>query len=139
MPIRVQLIVVVALIALGGLVLSVPGDSEGSVLVPISPGHGLSVVDLVGATLLSVGATWLEVLLIWRLPDLRLGGRTLFGLGLLAGFGLGLLIAAVYLWFWWWAVGAGLCTVALAVLTVRAFTVGLAGRTAESSSVRAAQ
>jgi hypothetical protein len=119
MPMRIQGIVVAALVLVGGALLAVPGGSEGDVLVPISPGHGLSAVDLAGAVLVAAGVSWLEVILIRRLPALRLGARTLFGLGLVAGLGLGLLIASVFTGFWWWAVGAGLFTLILATLTVR--------------------
>jgi hypothetical protein len=119
MPMRIQSIVVAALVLVGGALLAVPGGSEGDVLVPISPGHGLSAVDLTGAGLIAVGITWLEVILVRRLPTLRLGARTLFGLGLVAGLGLGLLIASVFTGFWWWVVGAGLFTLILATLTVR--------------------
>lgn len=120
MPMRIQMRVIVALVLLGGAALAVPGGSEGEVLVPISPGHGLSVVDFAGAGVLTIGVVWLEVILIRQLPSLRFGARTLFGTGLLAGLGLGLLIASVFQGFWWWAVGAGLFTVILATLTVRA-------------------
>jgi heme exporter protein D len=41
----------------------------------------------------------------------------LFGLGLLAGLGAGLLIASVFSgFFWWWAVGATALGVALLIL-----------------------
>ncbi|MEG3635207.1 hypothetical protein [Micromonospora palythoicola] len=77
-------------------ILFIPAGDEGRVLVPISKGHGLSAVDGVGAALLAVGGTWLEVLVVRRLPYLALPPRALFGLGLLAGLGMGLLIASVF-------------------------------------------
>jgi amino acid permease len=73
-----------------------PTSVEGRVLVPISEGHGLSILDTVGAVLLAAAGTWLDVLLVRRLPGLRLAPRTPFGLGLLASLGLGLVLASVY-------------------------------------------
>ena len=110
------------LIVAGVGVLAVPAAGEGPVLVPISEGHGLSAVDAVGACLLALAGTWLEVLIVWRLPHLALPPRALFGLGLLAGIGIGLVVASVFSgFFWWWAVGAatlGVAVLILAVLTV---------------------
>jgi hypothetical protein len=104
-------------LALTGLVLLfVPASSEGPVLVPISEGHGLSALDSAGAALLAVAVTWLEVLIVWRLPHFALSPRPLFGLGLLAGIGTGLVVASVFTGFWWWAVGAGAVGVAALVL-----------------------
>lgn len=120
MPTKVQASIITALVVAGAASLAVPGTLEGPVLVPISTGHGLSAVDSAGAAFLAVGITWLEAILLIRLPRLRLGARTLFGTGLLAGLGLGLLLASVFTGFWWWAVGAGLFTLVLAGLTVGA-------------------
>jgi hypothetical protein len=120
MTTKIQAFVIAALVVAGAAALALPGALEGPVLVPISTGHGLSAVDSVGAASLAVGITWLEAILLIRLPRLRLGARTLFGTGLLAGLGLGLLLASVYTAFWWWAVGAALFTVVLAGLTVGA-------------------
>lgn len=120
---RSQVAVTALLIVAGVLVLFVPAGGEGRVLVPVSEGHGLSAVDGVGAALLAVGGTWLEVLVVRRLPYLALPPRALFGLGLLAGLGIGLLIASVFSgFFWWWAVGAaalGVAVLVLAPLTAR--------------------
>ncbi|MEU8258583.1 hypothetical protein AB0C06_30445 [Micromonospora inaquosa] len=120
---RKQVVTAALLIIAGVLLLFVPAGSEGSVLVPISEGHGLSAVDGVGAALLAVGGTWLEVLVVRRLPHLALPPRALFALGLLAGLGVGLLIASVFSgFFWWWAVGAttlGLAVLVLVPLTAR--------------------
>lgn len=114
---RTQVAASALLIVTGVLVLFVPAGDEGRVLVPISEGHGLSAVDAVGAILLAVGGTWLEVLVVRRLPYLALRPRALFGLGLLAGLGAGLLIASVFSgFFWWWAVGAAVLGVAVVVL-----------------------
>ncbi|RZT80591.1 hypothetical protein EV382_3847 [Micromonospora violae] len=120
---RGQVVTAALLVVAGVLVLFVPAGNEGTVLAPISEGHGLSAVDAVGAALLTVGGTWLEVLVVRRLPYLALPPRALFGLGLLAGLGVGLLIASVFSgFFWWWAVGAallGIATVVLVPLTAR--------------------
>ncbi|SCF12736.1 hypothetical protein GA0070607_5865 [Micromonospora coriariae] len=120
---RTQVAVTALLVVAGVLILFVPAGDEGRVLVPISEGHGLSAVDAVGAALLAVGGTWLEVLVVRRLPYLALPPRALFGLGLLAGLGVGLLIASVFSgFFWWWAVGAttlGVAVLVLVTLTAR--------------------
>ena len=121
-PYRAQVAICALLIVAGIGVLAVPAAGEGPVLVPISEGHGLSAVDAVGACLLALAGTWLEVLIVWRLPHLALPPRALFGLGLLAGIGIGLVVASVFSgFFWWWAVGAatlGVAVLILAVLTV---------------------
>jgi hypothetical protein len=68
---------------------------------------------------LAAAGTWLDVLLVRRLPGLGLAPRTLFGLGLLAGLGLGLVLASVYgEFFWWWAIGAAALGVAVLVLAL---------------------
>ena len=102
---------------------AVPTRFEGSVVLPVSPGHGLSTVDLLAAVPLMAGATWLEVGL-WRRR------RTLLSLatrqpGTLAiwafagGLGLGLLLASAFSTFWWWwAVGAALFATMLVVAAV---------------------
>lgn len=114
---RGQVVAAALLIVAGVLVLLVPAGDEGRVLVPISEGHGLSAVDGVGATLLACGGTWLEVLVVRRMPYLALPPRALFALGLLAGLGVGLLVASVFSgFFWWWAVGATTLGVAVLVL-----------------------
>ncbi|MEO3771718.1 hypothetical protein [Micromonospora sp. B9E7] len=112
-----QVAITALLIVAGVLILFVPSSDEGRVLVPLSEGHGLSAVDVVGAALLALGGTWLEVLVVRRLPHLALAPRTLFALGLLAGLGIGLLVASVFSgFFWWWAVGASALGVAVLVL-----------------------
>ncbi|GAB3338661.1 hypothetical protein RMN56_18985 [Micromonospora halotolerans] len=120
---RTQVTVTALLIVAGVLILLIPAGDEGPVLVPVSEGHGLSAVDAAGAALLAVGGTWLEVLVVRRLPHLALPPRALFGLGLLAGLGVGLLVASVFSgFFWWWAIGAaalGVAVLVLAPLTAR--------------------
>ncbi|MGW9196606.1 hypothetical protein [Micromonospora chersina] len=114
---RTQVAITALLVVAGVLILFVPAGEEGRVLVPVGEGHGLSAVDGVGAALLALGGTWLEVLVVRRLPYLALPPRALFGLGLLAGLGMGLLIASVFSgFFWWWAIGATTLGVAVLVL-----------------------
>ncbi|WP_328416021.1 hypothetical protein OG470_25100 [Micromonospora sp. NBC_00389] len=114
---RTQVAITALLIVTGVLILFVPASNEGRVLVPLSEGHGLSAVDVVGAALLAFGGTWLEVLVVRRLPHLALPPRALFALGLLAGLGIGLLIASAFSgFFWWWAVGATALGVAVLIL-----------------------
>jgi hypothetical protein len=105
------------LFALALLLFVVPAGLEGPVLVPISPGHGLSLVDavalvpLLAGTGLLLGGLWqrrqrLEAALARRPWPAR---AAVF----LAGLGLGLLVASVFTFFWWWAVGAALLTATL--------------------------
>jgi hypothetical protein len=116
---RRQVLGCVVLLLVGGGLLAVPAGGEGRVLVPISAGHGLSALDAAGALLLAIGATWLEVLVVMRLPRLGLPPRGLFGLGLLAGLGVGLVLASVFTgFFWWWAFGAAAAGLALAALVI---------------------
>jgi hypothetical protein len=119
-PYRRQVAICGAFIAVGVTVLAIPSRYEGRVLLPISEGHGLSAVDTAGAVLLAVAGTWLEVLVVRRLPHLALSPRALFGLGLVAGLGVGLVIASVFSdFFWWWAVGAAsLGAIALVLVTL---------------------
>ncbi|GIG60138.1 hypothetical protein Lfu02_45100 [Longispora fulva] len=122
MPVRVQFTLALLLVAFGGAVLAMPAGFEGPALVQLGARHAVSLVDLVGAVPLALGGTWLEILIVLRLPRLRLGPRTLLGLGFAAGLGLGLVLASVYQGYWWWAIGAGAFAVVLAGLTVRALT-----------------
>jgi len=114
---RRQVLVCGVLLFAGFAALAIPAGGEGRVLVPISEGHGLSAIDSVGALLLAVALTWLEVLVVRRLPHAGLSARSVFGLGLLAGLGVGLLLASAFSgFFWWWAVGAAAFGVALLTL-----------------------
>jgi hypothetical protein len=105
------------LFALALILFLVPAGLEGRLLVPISPGHGLSLVDVVAlvpllaGTGLLAGGFWkrrrqLEAALTRR-PSLASAGA------FVAGLGLGLLIASVFVFFWWWAIGAALLTAIL--------------------------
>jgi hypothetical protein len=109
-------------LALAFALFAVPARFEGPVLVPISPGHGLALIDVValvpllGGLALLVGGLWqrrerLDAALTRRPWAARVGA---FAVGL----GLGLLIASVFVFFWWWAIGAGLLTAMLLTAAV---------------------
>jgi hypothetical protein len=110
------------LLGLALALFAVPGRFEGPLLVAISPGHGLALVDVVALVPLLGGLALLFGGLCRRRE--RLGaalrrrpgaaGAVVFG----AGMGLGLLIASVFVFFWWWAIGAVLVTAALAAAVV---------------------
>ena len=110
------------LFALAMVLFVVPAGLEGPVLVPISPGHGLSLVDVVAlvpllaGTGLLAGGLWqrrqkLDAALTRR-PWLAIAGA------LVAGLGLGLLVASVFAFFWWWAIGAALLAATLLAAAV---------------------
>jgi hypothetical protein len=105
------------LFALAFLLFAVPARAEGPVLVPISPGHGLALIDVVALVpllagmVLLLGGLWrrrerLDAALAHRPWSARAGAFA-------AGLGLGLLVASVLVFFWWWAIGAGLLTATL--------------------------
>ena len=103
----------------GGLVviaialLAAPARVEGPVLVPISPGHALAVLDSVALIPLLAGLAWLYWG-VWvrryRLYDAVRASPAKGGLGAFAaGLGIGLLLASAFSTFWWWwAIGATL-------------------------------
>jgi hypothetical protein len=94
----------------------VPARLEGPVVVPISPGRGLSLVEValmpsLAGTGLLAGGLWqrrqrLDAALTRRPWSARVGA-------FVAGLGLGLLVASVFAFFWWWAIGAALLTATL--------------------------
>jgi hypothetical protein len=98
-------------IGVGLVTLAAPTAIEGPVILPISPGHALSVLDAIGVLPLLSGSFFLYRGLWRRRMPLRAvafnapaRAGTLFFVG---GFGLGLLIASAFsAFFWWWAVGA---------------------------------
>ena len=112
------------LFALALLLFVVPATLEGPVLVPISQGHGLSLVDvlalvpLLAGTALLAGGLWQRR----RGLDAALGRRPWLARAgaLVAGLGLGLLVASVYAFFWWWAIGAALLSATLLAAAVLA-------------------
>ena len=100
-----------ALVILGLLLLAMPSRWEGGVLLPISPGHALSALDVAGVVPLIIGMCWIHIGLWQRRERLWqwLGSQRQIGAVFLvvAGFGLGTLLASVFSqFFWWWAVGA---------------------------------
>src|SRR4029450_9006213 len=102
------------LFALALILFVIPAGLEGPVLVPISSGHGLSLVDVVALVPLLAGTGLLAGGLWQRRQQLgtALMRRARFGWAgaFVAGLGLGLLLASVFVFFWWWAIGAALLT-----------------------------
>ena len=103
-----------SLFALALILFVLPAGLEGPVLVPISPGHGLSLVDVVALVPLLAG-TGLLAGGLWQRRQ-RLGAALTrkawcaWAGAFVAGLGLGLLVASVFVLFWWWAIGAALLT-----------------------------
>src|SRR5919107_1767032 len=129
------------LLALAFALFAVPARFEGPVLVPISPGHGLALIDVVallpllGGLALLVGGLWqrrerLDAALGRRPWAARIGA---FAVGL----GLGLLLASVFVFFWWGAIGAGLLTAMLVTAAVVASGSERAGEQSRSSRMAA--
>jgi hypothetical protein len=103
----------IAAIALGLVILALPASVEGPTLLPISPGHALSLVDTVGVVPLVGGSLWLHAGLWRRRPRVARWARDNAGLAgaltFAAGLGLGLLLASAFsAFYWWWAVGAAI-------------------------------
>jgi hypothetical protein len=123
--VRGQLVVALVLVAVGVGVLALPASVEGPRLVEFSPDHGPSALDAFGIVPLVIGGMWLNVALVRGLPAMRLGARWLFGAGVLAGFGLGALVASVYAGFAsWWIIGAAVLGLATTVLAGTLFLRG---------------
>lgn len=123
-----------ALLVVAAALLAVPARLEGPVLVAISEGHGLSLLDLLGLVPL-LGAASLLFAGLWRrrrrlrAAVVRRPGRASAGM-FAAGVGLGLMVASVWSsFFWWWAIGAGLFTAAAVAATL----VAAQGSTSEVS------
>jgi hypothetical protein len=101
------------LLAVSLALFAVPTQFEGPVLLDISPGHAIAVLDGVAIVPL-LAANWLLLRGLWRgrvdLGDLvrrhpGRGSATIFA----GGAGLGLLLASAFsAFFWWWAIGAAL-------------------------------
>lgn len=109
-----------SLVGVGLLGLLVPGHYEGPVLVPISPGHGLSIVDILALVPLVLGTG----IVYWglcnrreRLLAIATAAPTRWSIGVfVCGFGLGLLLASAFSTFWWWwAIGADIVAASLLV------------------------
>ena len=93
------------------LLFAAPTRFEGSVLVPISPGHGLSLLDSIALVPLLTGVFWLYGGLFQRrsrlYESIRLSPGVTTFVVLLGGLGLGFLLASAFSTFWWWwALGA---------------------------------
>ncbi len=80
-------------IAAGIAILALPADVEGPALLPISPGHAVSLVDAIGVLPLVAGSTWLHAGLWRRRERLALWARqrtgAAAGLTFAAGLGSG--------------------------------------------------
>ena len=116
------------LVAIAIALLAAPAQLEGPVLIPISPGHALSVLDCVALLPLLTGLAFLYWG-IWarryRIYDAmrRSPGKGTLGV-FVAGLGNGLLLASAFSTFWWWwAIGATLfLAMTLAALVVASRT-----------------
>ncbi len=117
-------IILVAVPVLALVLFAVPSRCEGPVLIPVSPGHGLSLVDVAAVVPLMAALTMLG-LVVARGRDrlsLVIGRAPWAAAGVLVagGLGLGLLFASVFPFFWWWAIGAALLTGSLVVAALTA-------------------
>ena len=102
---------ILILVGFAILIFAAPIRFEGSVLVPISPGHGLSLLDSVALIPLLTGVFWLYGGLFQRRKRLYESIRLYPGVTtlvmLFGGLGLGFLLASAFSTFWWWwALGA---------------------------------
>ena len=116
------------LVASAIALLAAPAQFEGPVLIPISPGHALSVLDSVALVPLLTGLAWLYWGVWLRRYGLYDAMHAAPGKGTLgvfaAGFGVGLLLASAFSTFWWWwAIGAMLF-LAMTISAVMAATRG---------------
>jgi hypothetical protein len=117
--IRRKCVLAIALVISGVGVLALPSSLEGPQIVHFGPGHGPSLVDMVGIALVVPGGIWLLALIVGALPSLDLSARSLFGMGAAGGAGLGLTVASVFADFTaWWIVGLSLVTLVEAVLLI---------------------
>jgi hypothetical protein len=114
-----------AAMALGIAMLAAPASIEGPILLPIAPGHALSVLDTIAVVPLVIGSFVLYAGLWHRRA--RLAGVVRGGPGAAAiwvftgGLGLGLLLASAFsAFFWWWAIGAVLFGLALVAAVLAA-------------------
>ena len=108
------------------VLLLLPDHIEGPVLIPISPGHALSVLDAFAMVPFLFGAGILQ-LYIWRRRAVLIEQFVRnVPIGILVtlagGLGLGLLVASAFSsFFWWWVIGAGLLIVVF-FITLRVIT-----------------
>jgi len=113
------------LLGLAFVLFALPSQVEGPVLLRISPGHAIAVLDAVAivpllvASALLFGGVWAARARL-RVFAERHPGRT-FGASFIGGLGLGLLLASVYSGFsGWWVVGAILFTAVVVAAGLRA-------------------
>lgn len=113
------------LLAVSFALFALPADLEGPVLVPISSGHAIAVLDaaaivpLVIASALLYGGVWRSRARLRESAGRRPGVAV--WLAFTGGLGLGLLLASVYSGFFgWWAVGAALFTAAIVTVAIHA-------------------
>ena len=108
-----------SLLVLALVLFALPARFEGPVIIPISPGHGLSLVDLAAVVPLLVAQAMVATALVQSRDQLQSTIRrtpwAATAVVFTGGAGLGLLLASVFPFFWWWAIGAALLTVTLAV------------------------
>jgi hypothetical protein len=112
-----------ALVAVAVALLAAPAEFEGPVLLPISPGHALSVLDCVALIPLLTGLAWLYRGVWLRRHRVYSAMRASPGKGALGvfarGLGVGLLLASAFSTFWWWwAIGATLFLVMTLIAVV---------------------
>jgi len=99
------------LVALALIIFAAPATIEGPMLLFISPGHALSVLDSIALVPLLAGTAWLHFG-FWKrrkqiYETLRASPAKSSIVLFIAGLGLGLLIASAFsAFFWWWAIGA---------------------------------
>jgi len=102
-----------ALIGVALALFLVPTRYEGPVLVDVSAGHAIAIVDAIAIVPLAAGSSLLYFGL-WRerahlLDRVRRDPASAVLGAFVAGTGLGLLLSSAFSsWRWWWAVGAGL-------------------------------
>ena len=106
------------MMAVGIVLLAAPARVEGPVILPISPGHALSVLDAIAVLPLLAGSVSLYHGLWRHRRRVQLltssAPSQAVAIVFVGGFGLGLLIASAFsAFFWWWAVGAVLFASAL--------------------------
>jgi hypothetical protein len=130
------------LFALALILFVIPASVEGPVLVTVSAGHAMSLVDVAALVPLLAG-TGLLAGGFWRRRqrlDAALSRRSWLARGgaVVAGLGMGLLVASVFSFFWWWAIGAALLATTLltaAYVAARAESLEAGGPTGRGGTV----
>ena len=109
------------LVMLAIVLLSLPDQIEGPILIHISPGHALSLLDTIAMIPLLSGIAVLQLFIWRRRTVLAEHFRRNVPISVLVtfagGFGMGLLLASAFsLFLWWWAIGASLLLFVFLVL-----------------------